>query len=91
MRRGREWVESQTHLGAEIVVGDRVITPQSQSLSIIGPHGGWAWNRPVAILVRQGKETKRIPIVDVTRLAQLALFGASILAVGLAFIAKRSR
>ena len=91
MSQGRERIESQMHLGSEIVVGDRVIVPQSRSLALRGPSRGWVWNRPVAILVRQGDETQRIPIVDVTRIAQLALFGASLIALGLAYIATRSK
>ena len=91
MVRVRERIETQTHLGSEIVIGDRVIVPQSRSVVVRGPHGGWAWNRPVAVLVRQGEETQRIPIVNVTRIAQLALFGASLIAVCLVCIATRSR
>ena len=58
-----------------IVVGDTRITPQAQAFSIRFPFGGIAWNRPTAVLVERDDLTQRIPIVDVTRVAQIALFG----------------
>jgi len=52
-------------------------------LIIRGPYGGWGWNRPVAVQVEQanqpGTSATRIPIVDVTRLAQLGLLGLSLI------------
>jgi hypothetical protein len=52
-------------------------TPQSQALSIRWPNGGFVWNRPVAIQVEQDGKIERIPIVDVTRLVQVVLWGLS--------------
>jgi len=58
-----------------IVVGDTKITPQAQAFSIRFPFGGIVWNRPTAVLVERDDLTQRIPIVDVTRVAQVAVFG----------------
>jgi hypothetical protein len=58
-----------------IVVGDTKITPQAQAFSLRLPFGGLVWNRPTAVLVERDDMTERIPIVDVTRVAQIALFG----------------
>ena len=58
-----------------IVVGDTRITPQAQAFSVRFPSGGFVWNRPTAVLVERDDLTQRIPIVDVTRVAQIALFG----------------
>ena len=69
--------QRQNHLGDPVTVGDVTITPQSQALTLRWPHGGWTWQRPVAVLVARDGETKRIPIVDVTRMAQLVLLGLS--------------
>jgi hypothetical protein len=33
------------------------------------------WNRPAAVLVERDDLTQRIPIVDVTRVMQIVLFG----------------
>ena len=74
----KETVRRQTKLGDKITIGDITVTPQSQAFIIRWPYGGWVWNRPVAVLVEQGGQTKRIPIVDVTRLAQLGLLGLSL-------------
>ena len=54
----------------------------------------WLWHRPLAVLVEQGRNTKRLPIVDVTRLAQIGvlLFGLMIrLALSVAVAKRRSR
>jgi hypothetical protein len=80
MMRLKEMLRWQTVSGDEVTVGDVTITPQSRALTIHWPYGGLVWNRPVDILVRRGEQTERIPIVDVTRMAQLGLLG-----LGLAF------
>jgi hypothetical protein len=54
-----------------IVVGDTRITPQAQAFSLRFPFGGIVWNRPTAVLVERDDVTQRIPIVDVTRVAQI--------------------
>jgi len=56
---------------------DISIKPQSRVLTARWPQGGWVWNRPCAVLVKQGERERRVPIVDVTRVAQLALYGAA--------------
>lgn len=58
-----------------LVVGDTRITPQAQAFSIRLPFGGFVWNRPTAVLVERDDMTQRIAITDVTRVAQIALFG----------------
>lgn len=58
-----------------IVVGDTRITPQAQAFSVRFSFGGFVWNRPTAVLVERDDVTQRIPIVDVTRVAQIVLFG----------------
>jgi hypothetical protein len=65
----------QTLSGAKVTVGGVSATPRSQALTIRWPKGGFVWNRPAAVLVERGEETERIPIVDVTRVAQVALLG----------------
>jgi hypothetical protein len=73
MRRLNRIVQWQTVSGSPVTAGDVRLTPQSQSLTLRWPHGGWVWNRPVAVLVEREGQTERIPIVDVTRAVQLGL------------------
>jgi hypothetical protein len=74
MTQLQERFKWQTKSGETVSVGDMAVTPQSQALTVRWPRGGWVWNRPVAVLVERGEERKRIPIVDVTRVAQLGLY-----------------
>jgi hypothetical protein len=63
------------------------VTPQSQALTVRWPRGGWVWNRPTAVLVeRGGEERKSIPIVDVTRAAQLGLYGLGLVFAIVGFV-----
>lgn len=78
MARLKEMIQWQTVSGRPVPVGDVTVTPQSQALVIRWPYGGIVWNRPVAILVEHGGQTERVPIVDVTRIVQLALLGFSV-------------
>ena len=64
----------ETHSGEPVALGDVRLTPQSQALTMRWPLGGFVWNRPVAVLAQRGDDIERIPIVDVTLVAQVALF-----------------
>jgi hypothetical protein len=65
----------QTVTGEPTTLGDVTLTTQSQALILRWPNGGWVWNRPVAVLVQRGEHSERIPIKDVTRMAQWGLMG----------------
>lgn len=75
MRRVDEKVTWKAESGHSVEVADVSVTPQSQALSVRCCLGGWVWNRPVAVLVERGEVGERVPIIDVTRLIQLGLYG----------------
>ena len=72
--RGIRW---QMQEGESVKAGGLTLTPQSRALSIGWRDGGWVWNRPVGVLVQDGDSARRLPITDVTRLAQIGLWGLS--------------
>ena len=78
MARLNDVFRRQTLSSDPITVGDTTITPQSQAITVRWPTGGWVWNRPVAVLIERDGETERIPIVDVSRIAQLGLLGLGV-------------
>jgi hypothetical protein len=75
MPRLSDFIRLENTSAEPILVGDTQITPQAQAFSLRFPFGGFVWNRPTAVLVERDDVTQRIPIVDVTRVAQIALFG----------------
>lgn len=78
MSKLKDIIQWQTVSGEELAVGNVSLTPQSQALTIRWPNGGFVWNRPVAVLVKRGGRTERVPIVDVTRIAQVTFLGLGI-------------
>lgn len=74
----KDFIQLQNTSAEPIVVGNTRVTPQAQTLSIRLPFGGFVWNRPTAVLVERDDVTERITIVDVTRVAQIALFGVAL-------------
>ena len=68
----------QTHSGEAVIIGDTTVTPQSQALTLRWPNGGYVWNRPLAVLVERDGDTERIPIMDITLVAQAALLGLTV-------------
>ncbi len=58
----------------------------SQVVKLGGRKWGWVWNRPRAVILEKGRERRRVPIIDLTRLFQGILYGVSLLlaAVGVA-------
>jgi hypothetical protein len=93
MAEREETFRWQTVSGEPVTVGDIVAIPQSQALTARWPVGGWVWNRPTALLVERGEERERVPIVDVTRVAQLGLYGLGLVCaiVGLVLMARQRR
>ncbi len=75
----KDFLQLQTNSGDPIPIGDTTITPQSQALIIRFPFGGFVWNRPVAVIVDRAGESRRIPIVDATRLALIGLIAFSVI------------
>jgi hypothetical protein len=75
MAQNEEFFQRQTLLGKEITAGDITVTPQSQAITLRWPGGGWVWNRPIAVLVERDGNVERVPIIDVTRMAQAGLYG----------------
>ena len=72
--KGIRW---QMQEGESVKAGGLTITPQSRALSIGWRDGGWVWNRPVGVLVEDSDGARRLPIMDVTRLAQIGFWGLS--------------
>lgn len=70
-----QWLQRQTISGNKTKIGDQVVTPQSQSVTLRWPYGGLAWNRPTAVLVKQDDQTTRIPIMDITRILVWGFLG----------------
>ena len=64
--------------GETIHANGVILTPQSETIGLDFPFGGLVWNRPVAILVEKDDVVKRIPIVDITRMAVLLLAGLTL-------------
>ncbi|HVN54252.1 MAG TPA: hypothetical protein VMT46_07970 [Anaerolineaceae bacterium] len=77
MDRPKNGVKIQNLQGKPIQVGAFKVIPESQSISIHFPFGGFVYNRPIAVQVERDGTLDRIPIVDVTRLALLGLAGFS--------------
>jgi hypothetical protein len=91
MSKLKEMLQWQTLSGDRVTVGDVSLTPQSQALTIRWPWGGLVWNRPVAVLVERDGQTERMPIVDVTRMAQLGLLGLGLVFSMVIFILSAQR
>lgn len=78
MTRLNDFVELRTASGTPIEAGGARLTPQSQALVIRTPLWKFVWNRPVAVLVERDGREQRLPIIDATRLAILALLAGGI-------------
>lgn len=87
----KDMVKYELVSGEPTAVGDATLTPESRVLSVRWPNGGWVWNRPVAVVVEQEGLTERLPIVDVTRIAQVSLYGFSLFIALLTLVATLGR
>lgn len=74
----RPFFQTKLIAGNPRMVRNWKITPQSRTVEIRWTGGGLLWNRPVALLVEQEGESRRLPIRDRTRLIQVVFFGLSV-------------
>jgi len=74
-----DFIQLKTVQGTAVQTPHHTLIPESQALIIRFPYGGFVWQRPTAVLVQQGDQTQRHPIVDVTRLATWSVRVASLL------------
>ena len=77
MRRRINIAWAQEASAAPVTVGDVTVTPRARALVVRLPQGGFVWNRPTAVTVERAGAVRRVPVVDVTRLLQLALLALS--------------
>ncbi|MEW5989331.1 MAG: hypothetical protein AB1791_22110 [Chloroflexota bacterium] len=89
MKRWQRFIQWQAVAGDPVRVGDIVITLQAQALAIRLPFAGLVWNRPLAVLVERDGRQERIPIVNVTRLAQIALLALAVVFLMAGRLARR--
>lgn len=85
-----EFFRWTTQAGTPITVNGTTITPLAQSLTLRWPRGGLVWNRPVALLINRKGQQEQLPIVDVTRIAQVVLFFI-FMALGLVLFLRSTR
>lgn len=83
MERIKRYIQWKSIGGEPIQSGNSVITPVSKVFTLRVPYFDFIWNRPHKVHVQQGEQVLTIPIVDLTRIAQLAIygFGASIVMI----------
>lgn len=72
--------------GESQAVGELEMTPRAQILALRLPFARFVWNRPTAITVSKDGVTEQIPIVDVTRVAEIGIY---IMAAFMVFVAWR--
>ncbi|MDQ5852591.1 MAG: hypothetical protein M3380_11095 [Chloroflexota bacterium] len=92
MARLRNLIRWQRSQGTPVKIGAVTVIPEARSLIVRWPHGGYVWNRPVAIIVNRQGTTRRLRIVDVTRRLELALLSTPlVLAIAERYLQARKR
>ncbi len=76
--------------GAPVRAGDITVTPQAHALTVRLGRAGLVWNRPAAVLIERDGRVERKRILDVTRIAQLALLGLGLMFAIIALRGKRA-
>lgn len=84
-------ISMETQVGEPIQTAHATVTPESKVLIVEWPNGGIVWNRPAAVTVERNGQSERYPIVDVTRLAQMALIVAGLSSILIFVALARSR
>lgn len=91
MNKKKDMLQIMSVRGASIENDGAVVTPLSKALVVSLPIGGFVWNRPVAIEVEKEQNFERIPIIDVTLLAQLGIVALGIFLTTVFWLVSRSK
>ena len=83
--RTLRWQNSETR-GQPITAYGRQVTPIGRVMRIECSWGGFVWHRPVAVEVREGEITRRLPIRNIT---QQAITSLTLAAIVIAWILAR--
>jgi hypothetical protein len=78
--------------GPATTVGNTIVSPQAVVLKVRWPFGGAVWNYPIALRVEQNGQVRQIPVLDVTRLVEIAmLFTAALVVLIASSIVKKNK
>jgi len=77
MERSKPTIQWPGGSSQPVTAGEITVTPQSQALILRWSHGGFVWNRPVAVVVERPGQSQRIPVLDLTRILQWSLLATS--------------
>ena len=83
------WITLRRVSGAPVTAGGFTVTPQSRALTVCLSFAAFAWQRPIAVEVEREGQTTRLPVRNVTRLAQLALTGVLLFGLTLRILEPR--
>jgi hypothetical protein len=78
-----QWLSSRIQSGEPIQFGSRRMVVRSHAIQLSLPFikGGIVWNRPFALQVQEGDgQEQTLPVVDVTRIAQVLILAAGVMA-----------
>ncbi len=64
---------------APLIMEERRITLEARAARLRLPFGGLVWSRPAAVITRGPSTETRLPIRDLTRRAQVALYAIALL------------
>jgi len=80
----------RSHAGVSQHIGSRTVTPVFRSIGLHWPGGGWLWQFPLAVEVKDESNgaQQRLPIPDPTRAAIWLLLALALVTV---FVMTRSR
>ena len=77
----RALIERRTSSGATFDSGGVRVTPLARVVIVRLPVGAFVWNRPGAVIVERDGRVERLAIVNITRIAQVALWGCALAAL----------
>ena len=75
MEKIKKYFQVKTIEGKPVQSGELVVTPVSQALMITLPYFGITWNRPHEVSIQEGEAISTIRVTNVTRIAQIAIYG----------------
>ena len=75
MEKIKKYFRAESIMGEPVYSGDTIVTPVSRVYAIRVPYINLVWNRPQEVHIENGETESTIQIMNVTRLAQIAIYG----------------
>lgn len=90
-RNSSQYIDLHNGENVQSEIAEKRYQLESRTVHLSGKNWGWIWNRPRGIMIEEGDQSQRVPILDYSRITQAVFYGVSFILglIGMIFMIGR--